>query len=99
MLFKRGESSLSARGAAIAISLVAVAIASAALGVEARLLVADLRGDGLLLTDRFFPVDIDLDGDLATERVSWTAQGQDDGSLRCLVLESQSSRQRRRNRE
>ena len=83
LLSRREESSfLPTNAAAIATSVLVLAVlAFPVLAVEARLLVADLGGDGLLLTDRFFPVEIDLDGDLATETVSWTAQGHEDGFL------------------
>ena len=71
-----------AHSRAVVRSVLAVAaITSAIFAVEPRLLVADLDGDGLALTDRFFPVEIDLDGDLESETLSWTAQGHEDGFL------------------
>lgn len=45
------------------------------------LLVLDLDGDGLFLSDRYTPVRFDLDGDGAPETTSWTAAGRSEGFL------------------
>lgn len=45
------------------------------------LLVLDLDGDGLFLSDRYTPVEFDLDGDGAREVLSWTAAARNEGFL------------------
>lgn len=45
------------------------------------LLVVDLEGDGLHLSDRYYPVYLDIDGNGDPERVNWTATGHDEAFL------------------
>ncbi|MDX1384093.1 MAG: hypothetical protein R3190_10650 [Thermoanaerobaculia bacterium] len=53
--------------------LLAVVTAAAARTPGPRVLVVDLDGDGLKLTDRYYGVDVDVDGDRRRERLTWTS--------------------------
>ena len=44
-------------------------------------LVLDLGGDGLVLTDQHYAVEFDVDGDGSMERITWTAETQDEALL------------------
>lgn len=48
---------------------------------EVGLLVIDLEGDGLRLSDAYYPVSFDTDGDGGAELTSWTAQAQNEAFL------------------
>lgn len=50
-------------------------------GASQTVLILDLEGDGLYLTDSSYPVWIDLDGDGRAERLSWTAPERDEALL------------------
>lgn len=51
-------------------------------GVAAALvIVLDLDGDGLYLTDSSYPICLDVDGDGSTERLTWTAPRREDAFL------------------
>ncbi len=47
----------------------------------ARFLVLDLEGDGIYLSDVYYPVRFDVDGDGTAETMTWTASGSSDGFL------------------
>ncbi len=50
-------------------------------GAPGTILILDLDGDGLYLSDRSYPVSVDLDGDGQEERLSWTAPEREEALL------------------
>jgi|GEM_PF-4553251 hypothetical protein len=65
----------------ISISLSALVLFLCAAPLFAEVLVLDLDGDGLRLSDRYYPVRYDLDGDGRDEVLSWTAGRQNEAFL------------------
>ena len=72
-----------ARPARLVAGLVSLTIAasSPALAATVTMLIIDLEGDGLRLSDRAYPVLYDLDGDGEPEATTWTASGQNEAIL------------------
>ena len=69
------------RPAAVLTLLIATTTAYGQDGTARRLLIIDLEGDGLHLTDAAYPVRFDVDGRGVPEALTWTAHLRNDGFL------------------
>ena len=63
------------------VALLALGVENDAARQSVSFLVLDLNGDGVYLSDLFYPVQFDTDGDGAPESLSWTARDGTDGFL------------------